>query len=79
MIDGKQVFKGPDTIEQYVLPGEHHVVATKPGFLPASRKIGLAAGPPPPSRSGLSSIPGRDVARIAVELSRGRGAPGPAR
>jgi hypothetical protein len=44
MIDGKLVFKGPGTVEQFVLPGEHHVVATKPGFLPASRKIVLAAG-----------------------------------
>jgi hypothetical protein len=44
MIDGKRVFKGPGTVEQFVLPGEHHVVATKPGFLPASRRIVLAAG-----------------------------------
>ena len=44
MIDGKLVFKGPGTVEQFLLPGEHQVVATKPGFLPASRKIVLAAG-----------------------------------
>lgn len=43
MIDGKLVFKGPGTVEQFLLPGEHQVVATKPGFLPASRKIVLAA------------------------------------
>jgi hypothetical protein len=44
MIDGKLVFKGPGTVEQFLLPGEHQVVATKAGFLPASRKIVLAAG-----------------------------------
>jgi hypothetical protein len=44
MIDGKLVFKGPGTVEQFLLPGEHQVVATKPGSLPASRKIVLVAG-----------------------------------
>lgn len=41
MIDGELVFTGPGTIEIFVLPGEHNIVATKPGFLPATRKVVL--------------------------------------
>lgn len=44
MLDGKLVFKGPGKIEQFLLPGEHQVVATKMGFLPASRKFVVTAG-----------------------------------
>jgi hypothetical protein len=46
LLDGKLVFKGPGVVELFLLPGEHHLVATKPGFLPASRKIVLVAGQP---------------------------------
>lgn len=46
VLDGKLVFKGPGVVDRFVLPGEHQVFATKPGFLPASRKIVLVAGKP---------------------------------
>src|SRR5262249_2713382 len=35
-LDGKLVLTGPGTRNQFLLPGEHQVVATKPGFLTAS-------------------------------------------
>jgi hypothetical protein len=44
MLDGKLVLRGPGVENAYVLPGEHQLVATKPGFLPASRRIFVAAG-----------------------------------
>jgi hypothetical protein len=46
MVDGELVFTGPGAVEIFVLPGEHNIVATKPGFLPATRKVVLAAGQP---------------------------------
>jgi len=46
MLDGELVFRGPGVVDRYVLPGEHQVVATKPGFLPASKKVVLSAGQP---------------------------------
>jgi hypothetical protein len=46
MLDGVVVFKGPGVVDRSLLPGEHQVVATKPGYLPASKKIILVAGKP---------------------------------
>lgn len=46
MLDGELVFTGPGVVNRFALPGEHTLVATKPGFLPASRKIVLVAGKP---------------------------------
>jgi hypothetical protein len=46
VLDGKLVFKGPGVVDRFELPGEHQLIATKPGFLPASRKIVLVAGQP---------------------------------
>jgi tetratricopeptide (TPR) repeat protein len=46
VIDGKLVFRGPGVAAMFVLPGEHLLVATKPGFLPASKKLVLVAGQP---------------------------------
>jgi len=33
-------------VDRFLLPGEHRIVATKPGFLPATRKVVLVAGQP---------------------------------
>src|SRR5207344_2845737 len=38
-LDGKLVYRGPGVVDLFVLPGEHQVIATKAGFLPASRSI----------------------------------------
>lgn len=46
MLDGELVFTGPGQIDRFVLPGEHQIVATKPGFVPASKKIVVVAGQP---------------------------------
>jgi hypothetical protein len=46
MLDGKLLFKGPGMVDRFLLPGEHQIVATKPGFLAASKKIILVAGQP---------------------------------
>jgi len=46
MLDGRLVFKGPGKVDQFVPPGEHVIVATKPGFLAASKKIIVVAGTP---------------------------------
>lgn len=46
LIDGELVFTGPGMVDRFLLPGEHHIVATKPGFLPATRKVVLVAGQP---------------------------------
>jgi len=43
-LDGKVVFTGPGSIEQIVLPGEHQVVATKPGLLTVSKTLVAVAG-----------------------------------
>lgn len=45
-LDGKHVFRGPGVVDTFALPGEHMVVATKPGFLPASQRITLVRGRP---------------------------------
>lgn len=44
MIDGQLVFTGPGVVATFLMPGEHNIVATKPGFLPATRKVVLVAG-----------------------------------
>jgi tetratricopeptide (TPR) repeat protein len=43
-LDGKVVFTGPGSIEQVVLPGEHQVVAAKPGLQTASKMLVAVAG-----------------------------------
>ena len=43
-LDGKQRFIAPGSVELDLLPGDHIVVATKPGFLNASEKVDLRAG-----------------------------------
>jgi len=42
-LDGKQLFTAPGAIDQYLLPGDHQVVATKPGYLTASKTLVLVA------------------------------------
>jgi hypothetical protein len=42
--DGKLLFTSPGTVDLFLLPGEHQVVATKPGFLTASKMLVLVAG-----------------------------------
>jgi hypothetical protein len=43
-LDGKFLFTGPGVAEEWVLPGEHQVVATRPAFRTASRALVLVAG-----------------------------------
>jgi hypothetical protein len=43
-LDGKLLFTGPGRTARYLLPGEHRVVATKPGFLIAFTTLVLVAG-----------------------------------
>jgi hypothetical protein len=43
-LDGKLLFAGPGSAALYLLPGEHRVVATKPGFLTAFNTLALVAG-----------------------------------
>jgi hypothetical protein len=43
-LDGKWLFTGPGVTEQFVLPGEHQVVATKRGFDTASDTVIGVAG-----------------------------------
>ncbi|HTL38883.1 MAG TPA: hypothetical protein VL326_37385 [Kofleriaceae bacterium] len=43
-LDGRTIFIGPGTSDQVVLPGEHQIVATKPGLLTVSKTLVLVAG-----------------------------------
>ena len=43
-LDGRRVLAGPGASEEFLLPGAHQVVATKPGYLTASRTLDLVAG-----------------------------------
>lgn len=43
-LDGKWLFTGPGRIEQIAMPGEHQIVATKPGFATDSKTVVLVAG-----------------------------------
>jgi hypothetical protein len=43
-LDGKHLFTGPGEAARYLLPGDHQVVATKPGFLTASETLTLRPG-----------------------------------
>jgi hypothetical protein len=45
-LDGERILTGPGQVTRFLAPGDHQVVATKPGFLPASRQIILAIGQP---------------------------------
>ncbi|MBC7976019.1 MAG: hypothetical protein H7138_13690 [Myxococcales bacterium] len=46
LLDGQLIFVGPGQVSRYVLPGEHQVVGTKRGYLPATKRIKLVAGQP---------------------------------
>jgi hypothetical protein len=43
-LDGKYLFTGPATADQFLLPGEHQLTATKPGFRTAERTFSGIAG-----------------------------------
>src|SRR5262249_40358614 len=43
-LDGKLLFVAPGAMEQTLLPGEHQVVAVKPGFATTSEVLVLVAG-----------------------------------
>ncbi len=43
-LDGKLVLTGPGEASAYLLPGDHQLVATKPGFLTTSRTLTLTGG-----------------------------------
>ena len=43
-LDGKLVFTGPGTTEQFLLPGKHQIVATRDGLPTTSNTVTLAAG-----------------------------------
>jgi hypothetical protein len=43
-LDGKLVLTGPGKADEFLLPGEHQIVATRPGFLTVSRTLRLVAG-----------------------------------
>jgi len=43
-LDGKLLFTAPGMADQFLLPGDHQVVATKVGFLTASKTLVLVAG-----------------------------------
>jgi hypothetical protein len=45
-LDGKPLFTGPGTVARFLLPGEHQVVATKPGLQAALQTLALVAGKP---------------------------------
>src|SRR6185295_8291918 len=45
-LDGKLLFTGPGRARRIVLPGEHRMVATKPGLQTASQTVTLIAGKP---------------------------------
>ena len=43
-LDGQPLLTGPSTSRQFLRPGSHQLVATKPGFLTTSRTFANAAG-----------------------------------
>jgi hypothetical protein len=43
-LDGKLVFIGPGEVDDFLLPGDHQIVASRPGFLTSSRTLVLVAG-----------------------------------
>ena len=43
-LDGKLLFTRPGIVDLFLLPGEHQVVATKPGLITASKMLVLVAG-----------------------------------
>lgn len=45
-LDGKLLFAGPGTATRYLLPGEHQVVAAKPGLQADLQTLTLSAGVP---------------------------------
>jgi len=46
LLDGELIFVGPGQVTRFVLPGEHRVVASKLGYLPAIKRIVLVVGQP---------------------------------
>ena len=45
-LDGKPLFRAPGTVQRYVLPGLHELVAKKPGYVTAHRTLLLASDEP---------------------------------
>lgn len=45
-LDGKNVLQGPGEARLIVLPGQHELVATKPGYLPTHHTMTLISGEP---------------------------------
>ncbi len=43
-LDGKHLLRCPATTEQHLIPGEHQIVAEKPGYVPLTRSLDLRAG-----------------------------------
>jgi hypothetical protein len=43
-LDGKLLFNAPGWVDLFLLPGEHQVTATKPGYLTATKTLVLVAG-----------------------------------
>lgn len=43
-LDGKHLLTGPAQASPYLLPGDHQIVATKPGFLATTKTLALVAG-----------------------------------
>jgi hypothetical protein len=43
-LDGKLLFTSPGIVDLFLLPGEHQMVATKPGFITVSKMLVLVAG-----------------------------------
>lgn len=43
-LDGQRLFTGPGRYEGVVLPGEHQVVASRPGRIPETRQVVLSPG-----------------------------------
>jgi hypothetical protein len=43
-LDGKPLLAGPGVVQRIVLPGDHQVVASKPGFVTVTRTLNLPSG-----------------------------------
>jgi hypothetical protein len=67
-LDGKLLFTGPGTAEQFVMAGEHQVVAIKQGFVPVSKTLFLAAGKR--STHDVSSLEVKATTRVERRWSR---------
>lgn len=43
-LDGRPIFTGPGRFEGVVVPGEHQILASKAGYLPATERVVVSAG-----------------------------------